>query len=753
MCTRERVAALLRNSNGEVHERTEQLKEVLSELHKETDKSGRAAVVEALADGARDASWRLPIGESGLLDFVLASVPVTEPRHPLNKHALRLVGNSCADCDENRARVVRSGALRTFIIHIIEDPSEDDFLPFATAAALNLCLDYTPAQQHASEAGLSRVLVDLVSGERGSSGACQSSLSRIMTILELLSNQDAEPKTANPNTPALLLGLATSERYDADLDSFLEICTPALAYLTLQDLQRALLQNGGIELLQLAFHQLYTRFDTTEAASETADQLKQVVDAFLTVFADISSLPEFSSTYPLDSAAVQTFVDWLNSPSPLFYLQTAACLCLGNLGRSDESSISLIPRVQRSLVDIVSRAAPPALSSRPAPETPTPPLQLTHAALGFLKNLAIPQANKPVLGAALLDPSNPLLPRLWTSTRTQPQLQFAALLLTRILLVNCPANIRHLCAPTTTNNTQGSSSSSSSNSSNNSKSNLALLTATAASADEDPIKVEAARAATQVCRALHAGPVADVLDRSWTWPSSSSSSSSSSSTDKDGQKENPAAAAEEEEEALRARFYAAHGPDAIVPSLRRLLTHPRFPVVRSEAVLALALMSRSPEGARVALRVLRHSAAKTQTDGDSDDGAGWQAVARAIAGSDSEELAAALKGSSTAALPVEGAGEDGEEEKKKEGEEGGGDVTVEELSAELQVVDFKGYKQQQQQQPIGLADMDRENAMVLVAELLRRFPEALSGLRKPLERLLSKGGEMLAKDRRGRQQQ
>jgi hypothetical protein len=44
-----------------------------------------------------------------------------------------------------------------------------------------------PAQLQASEAGLSKVLVDIVSGERLS--ASQSSLSHIMTILELLSNQ------------------------------------------------------------------------------------------------------------------------------------------------------------------------------------------------------------------------------------------------------------------------------------------------------------------------------------------------------------------------------------------------------------------------------------------------------------------------------------------------------------------------------------------------------------------------------------
>jgi hypothetical protein len=44
-----------------------------------------------------------------------------------------------------------------------------------------------PAQEQASEAGLSKMLVSLVSGDRLPS--CESSLSHIMTILELLTNQ------------------------------------------------------------------------------------------------------------------------------------------------------------------------------------------------------------------------------------------------------------------------------------------------------------------------------------------------------------------------------------------------------------------------------------------------------------------------------------------------------------------------------------------------------------------------------------
>jgi hypothetical protein len=123
--TPDKVSAVLNDQDGGKDDRTAQLKEVFVGLQKESEDS-LAVVVEKLADGARDgefhrmvrggyytaetesftsASWRLPLGESGLLEFVLSAVPVKKgPQHPLNKQALRLVGNVCADCGKANIR-------------------------------------------------------------------------------------------------------------------------------------------------------------------------------------------------------------------------------------------------------------------------------------------------------------------------------------------------------------------------------------------------------------------------------------------------------------------------------------------------------------------------------------------------------------------------------------------------------------------------------------------------------------------------
>lgn len=43
------------------------------------------------------ASWRLPYGDSGIVDLFLKIVTTPNLRPALKKHTLRIIGNSCAD--------------------------------------------------------------------------------------------------------------------------------------------------------------------------------------------------------------------------------------------------------------------------------------------------------------------------------------------------------------------------------------------------------------------------------------------------------------------------------------------------------------------------------------------------------------------------------------------------------------------------------------------------------------------------------
>lgn len=100
------------------------------------------------------AKWRVPLGDSGILNFFLELLSANTLRHALKLQILRLVGNSCADTgkldirtlfyhtdieiDENRARVVASNCMPLIITQL----SDTNLLAFAIPVLYNVCVDY-----------------------------------------------------------------------------------------------------------------------------------------------------------------------------------------------------------------------------------------------------------------------------------------------------------------------------------------------------------------------------------------------------------------------------------------------------------------------------------------------------------------------------------------------------------------------------------------------------------------------------------
>lgn len=79
--------------------RTEKLKGITMSLDRLwwAGQEELAKATELLADGSRDARWRIPYGSSGLLDAFLIIIASPDIITTLRVHALRLIGNSCAD--------------------------------------------------------------------------------------------------------------------------------------------------------------------------------------------------------------------------------------------------------------------------------------------------------------------------------------------------------------------------------------------------------------------------------------------------------------------------------------------------------------------------------------------------------------------------------------------------------------------------------------------------------------------------------
>lgn len=58
--------------------------------------------------------------------------------HGVKVHTLRIVGNSCADTDENRARVVDGNHLAS----IMRQLQDEDLIPYTIPVLFNILVDY-----------------------------------------------------------------------------------------------------------------------------------------------------------------------------------------------------------------------------------------------------------------------------------------------------------------------------------------------------------------------------------------------------------------------------------------------------------------------------------------------------------------------------------------------------------------------------------------------------------------------------------
>ena len=420
-----------------------------------------------------------------------------------------------------------------------------------------------PAQKAIYQAGINPELVSLISSPRLENAApLMSYICKLLGFVatqgkkgpniarnmesrngQLTCNTEPEANLVHPATPFVLLGLANDQPSPIDAEEFLGQASVALTYLSQEQYQQTFLETPrSINLILKTFHTTCDNIDVSEDGPDGEAQLKQVQTVFTATLADLSAHPLFASSCSLDGLEVQTLQDWISSPH--IQLRSAACLALGNIARSDEKCIYLVQQraIHKPLITVLS-------------DPNNVDAGLLHSTLSFLKNLAIPAENKAILGdAGLLEAE--VLPQIW-DLDTQTQVQFDAVSLTRLLLVNCPTNVHRIISVD----------------SSSQRSKLHSLIDLNKRSDQEPTQMESARAITAVCRVLHSPN-----------PNSTSASPASSTTTK-----------QEDSLPSLADFYSSH--NTITDVMLRLGQQTKFPALRSELLFVLALMARSPEGA------------------------------------------------------------------------------------------------------------------------------------------------------------
>lgn len=434
------------------------------------------------------------------------------------------------------------------------------------------------------------------------------------------------------------------------MEDYIALVNAAIAYLQHVKFQRAIISQGALIMTIGTLLHSYTRLDSQPSIGEPLPDeddertLQEMRSNLNQVLSDISALPEFKAAVPVTSAFTSTLRRWLSNPQ--LQLQVCACIMLGNLARSDAACEEFVhtSRVHIPLIAVLTNANDS---------------QLLHAALGFLKNLALPIKNKEPLGdAGLFD----VLPRLWLLDTLQ-QIQFSSISLTRQLLNNTYENVRKICERLSEDEDSPA----------NMRSKLSLLIALFDRTDVEPIKMEIARLITAVCRVFNS-----LTHRT-----------------------------PEEMQSIRKTFYIMH-PDVGRP-LGFMVSQTKWPVVRSEGWFVFALIARHPEGAQCISDMMQ-------------DVAVFQPLVEILTGKNLLEYGGEISGSGSSSSPGSGSG------------------LATASSSDAQAPDSARPNTQADE----MARIDRENAMVLISELLKNRGSEMAVMRRTLfEDLLKGGGDIL----------
>ncbi|KAL1988523.1 hypothetical protein VTN96DRAFT_8918 [Rasamsonia emersonii] len=423
-----------------------------------------AQAAEALANGSRDPSWRAPFGQAGILDFFLRVVASKEKiDDDILFHSLRLIGNSCADTDENRQIVITNNYTLP-IIRLLLNPA---LVHVAIPVLYNICADFEPAQSQVSGNRIGYILLKLIS-----EGAIEgnSLLNYAYELVEMASEHEEGIEASPDGTIVLLMNLAVDKT--TTFAQFACLVNCLVAYLRNERFQNACIRHRLVEQLLSVLRHSYAT-DADQSSSEDVQLLSQLRLKLNQALSDLSALPQFADTYPLDSPLSNTLRAWLEGAED--QLQICACVMLGNLARSDEVCKFMVERLEihKQLIALLKTDARGSV---------------LHSALGFLKNLAIAGENRQHLGDAGIIPA---VSRLWTFD-TVPQVQFAAASLTRQVITSSFENISRLLI----------SLSSDPDSPANARTYLSLLLSLFSKTDAAPIKTEIGRTIASICRTV-----------------------------------------------------------------------------------------------------------------------------------------------------------------------------------------------------------------------------------------------------------
>lgn len=333
--------------------------------------------------------------------------------------------------------------------------------------------------------------------------------------------------------------LRISEDKSLEAVNFLHAAGSLVCYLEKERFQAVCVQNklveSAIDILPRSYSYDGDQLDADDKMLFAQFRLKMTH-----ALSDISAISNFTQIYPLGSSLLNILMSWLAKDED--QLQICSAVMLGNVAREDSICEAMVNNyaIHLLLIKILRNG-----DSRGP---------LLHAALGFLKNLAVFNGNKELLGrSGIIQTISPLL-----GQESVPQVRYLAASLTRQMISTSLSNVSFLLE----------SLSPDENSPASNRTHLSRLLSLFSKTDSKPIKTEVGRAVAAVCRTIGQG-----------------SQSGDEATAKFATH-------------LAERFYMLH--KEMTKPLMEMLTQKEWPVVQSEGWFALALMASSSQGSFVA---------------------------------------------------------------------------------------------------------------------------------------------------------
>ncbi|KAJ4350274.1 uncharacterized protein N0V89_008895 [Didymosphaeria variabile] len=334
--------------------------------------------------------WQDLFRQHEILASVLQNLTPSTAFPALDNQYLRVIGNAIAYNDTNREVVLVD------FTKIMGCLAHKELRRTALAVLYNLGQDFEPANIRAAEVRLDRTITQHLAADEIPEEAID-----FATTITNRTTEKLTPAQLGDETSMAVFDniLRTAAKYDEDhcqdyvalIVHYLQdpefqqkVAHPDVVQRLLELLLDLEFNELTKEEVQVVMQELGTQNNPNETASEETSIILMV--RLVNCVSALSATDAFVKSFTLDSRIVHTLKEKLVLPQAT-PSTVCACVMLGNIATSDSVCIDMVQKLglHETLIEMLAMRKEQAL---------------LYAAAGFMRHLAFPESNRPILGAA-----------------------------------------------------------------------------------------------------------------------------------------------------------------------------------------------------------------------------------------------------------------------------------------------------------------------------------------------------------------